>query len=447
MYECSNTANKFGDSENLNRIVNENNKKISILQFVALYVFMVIIYWLDGSPISLAGYLAIGVWAYFNPLILLSLIGASNYLPAVLGLSPLLISMGLMVVILFLHTKQFRMFYINLDLRLVMLFLIVVWSMLSGMIQQDMSFMSSMITAFICYIVLGLFLKRFDNQNGSINYLVIGIGFGIILALLIQFGFNGFESFHPFRLAIGERADPNSTGLLMAILCMYSFTQFTNKLSEGMKKVLPYLIFILFGLWVLLLTQSRGSILCVGISAVIYLFFTRKKKLGNKGIIAVLGLFFCAIIILVFVGDSVFGALWDAFDQFVLRIETSSSSDGERLYLLEKSFESFIANPIFGISLTNFELMAGHIPHNTFSDYMVTNGILGVIFFVVMYAVPIISMYPSKRMYQLNLAYFCYFVCFLNILFYSASNEKMTIILLVILMHSIKQEKNSIVRQ
>lgn len=319
--------------------------------------------------------------------------------------------------------------------------------MLSGMIQQDMSFMSSMITAFICYIVFGFFLKKFDNQNSSIYYLATGIGFGIILALLIQFGLNGFESFHPFRLAIGERADPNSTGLLMAIFCMFSFILFTNKLSEGIKKVLPYLVFILFGLWVLLLTQSRGSILCVGIAVVIYLFFTRKKKLGSKGLIAILGLCFCATIILTFVADNVFGALWDAFDQFVLRIVTSSSSDGERLYLLEKSFESFIANPIFGMSLTSFESIAGHIPHNTFSDYMVTNGIFGIIFFVIMYAVPIISMCPMKKTYQLNLVYFCYFVCFLNILFYSASNEKITIILLVILMHSIKKENHSMIRK
>lgn len=444
MYECSNTINTFGDSIKLNTDVHkENDKKIGIFQIVVFYVFMLIIYWLDDSPISLIGYSVVGIWSYFNPLMLLSMLGASNYLPTVLGLSPLLISMGLMVVILFLRVRQFHMFYINLDMRFIMLSLIVTWSMLSGMIQQDMSFMSSMLTALICYIVLRLYLNRFESQTVSINYLATGIGFGIILALFVQFDISGFESFHPFRLAIGERADPNSTGLLMAIFCMYSFVQFTNRLSEGMKKLFPYLVFILFGLWVLLLTQSRGSILCVGVVAAIYLLFTRKKKLGSKGIIVLFGLCLCVTIILIFVRDTVFGALWDAFDQFVLRIETSSSSDGERLYLLKKSFESFVANPIFGISLENFKLFAGHIPHNTFSDYMVTNGIFGIIFFVIIYAVPIISMYPWEKMYQLNLAYFCYFVCFLNVLFYSASNEKITIILLVILMQSIKKEKNS----
>lgn len=448
MYEGSKAMNTFEADESWKSDVNKDTGKTnSILQIAGIFVFMLVIYWMDGSPISLAGYLAIGVWSYFNPFIILTLLGASNYLPVVLGVSPLLISMGLMVLILFLHARQQRMFHINLDLRCIMLSLMVIWAMLSGIVQQDMSFMSSMITAFICYIVLKIYLNRFESQNRSISYLVTGIGFGIILALFIQFGISGFESFHLFRLAIGERSDPNSTGLLMAIFCMYSFVQFTNRLSEGMKKAIPYLVFILFGLWVLLLTQSRGSILCFAIAVVIYLFFTRKKKLGNKGIIAILGLCLFATIILVFVGDNVLGALWDALDQFLLRIETSSSSDGERLYLLEKSFESFVSNPIFGISLENFKLMAGHIPHNTFSDYMVTNGILGIVFFVIMYAIPIISMYPTKRIYQLNLAYFCYFVCFLNILFYSASNEKMPIILLVILMHSLKQEKNGTIRQ
>lgn len=438
MYENSKKINTYVNLKT--DVTKMNGKKISILQVVALYTFMLAIYWMNGSPISLACYLAIGVWSYFNPLLLLCLSGASNYLPAVLGLSPLLISMGLMVGILLLHTKKIRILYTNLDLRFIMLFIIVIWSMLSGILQQDMSFMSSMITAFICYILLRLYLNRFEYQNKSISYLATGIGFGIILALFIQFGISGFESFHPFRLAIGERADPNSTGLLMAIFCIYSFVQFTNSLSEGIKNVIPYLFFILFGLWVLLLTQSRGSVLCVGIVIVIYLLFAKNKKFGKKGIFTILGLCLCVTIILIFAGDVIFGTLWESFNQFVLRIETSSSSDGERLYLLEKSFESFVANPIFGISLNNFEIIAGHIPHNTFSDYMVTNGIVGIIFFVIMYAMPIISMYPSKRTYQLNLAYFCYFVCFLNILFYSASNEKITIILLVILMHSIKQE-------
>ena len=439
MCEYSKYINTSGDVINAEE---NNGKTINVFHIFALYVLMLLIYWMDGSPISLVGYFIVGVWSYFNPLLLLSLLGASNYLPAVLGLSPLLISICLMIVIIILRTKLFRIVYTSLDWRIILLILIVMWSLMSGMTQQDMSFMGSMITAFICYIILKAYLDKFETQSSAILHLATGIGFGIVLAFLIKLGISGFASFHPFRLAIGERADPNSTGLLMAIFFIYSFIQFTNKLGDSFKKALPYLVFILLGLWVLLLTQSRGSILCAGITAVIYLLCSKKRRVGSKEIFIVLELGLCAAIILILAGNSALGALGDALEQFIFRVETNSSVDGERLYLLEQSFKSFFENPIFGTSLSDFEFIAGHVPHNTFSDYMVTNGIIGIVFFIVMYTAPIISMYPFKKTYRLNLAYYCYFVCFFNILFYSASNEKITIILLVILMHSIKQEKN-----
>ena len=60
----------------------------------------------------------------------------------------------------------------------------------------------------------------------------------------------------------------------------------------------------------------------------------------------------------------------------------------------------------------------------TFSDYMVTNGIVGIMFFVIMFAVPIISYRPSRRAYELYIAYFCYFLCFLIMCFNEAELEK-----------------------
>lgn len=420
-------------------------KKLNIIQVALLYALIVVLFWLDGSPISLVGYSMIGICSIFNPLLSLSMLGASNYLPAVLGVSPFSLSLGIALIVMllrgFLH-KPARSRVVDVRM-LVLLPLIVFWSVISGSIQNDMSFTSSMVTSFIAYVVISFFLNKFEHRNKAIDYLMAGVGVGVILAIFINFGISGFESSHFARLAIGERADPNSTGLLLAIFSVYSFVQFTNKINDGLRKVVPHILMLLLGAWGLLLTQSRGSVLCVCLVIMVYILFTKKKGLGDRGLITVIALCFFVTVVLALTGDKVLGMLWDALYEFIFRVQNTASVDGERLYLLQKSFESFFENPLFGVSLSEFEFFAGHIPHNTFSDYMVTNGIVGIMFFVIMFAVPIISYRPSRRAYELYIAYFCYFVCFLNTLFYSASNEKMLVVLLAILIHLVEVDAES----
>ncbi|MBS7360414.1 MAG: hypothetical protein KIG53_07400, partial [Oscillospiraceae bacterium] len=133
----------------------KKNKSIGVVSIAVLYAFLLVIYWLNGSPLSIGVYLAIGIWSYFNPLMLLSLIGASNYLPAVLGLSPLLITTGIMLCILILQTKNVLAIPIfDIDYRTILWFGMFLWSMILSVVQEDTSFMSSILTMFICIVIV-----------------------------------------------------------------------------------------------------------------------------------------------------------------------------------------------------------------------------------------------------------------------------------------------------
>lgn len=421
----------------------KKNKSISVISIAILYAFLLVIYWLNGSPLSFGLYLAIGIWSYFNPLILLSLIGASNYLPAVLGLSPLLITTGIMLCILILQTKSiFAIPILDIDYRTILWFGMFVWSMLLSIVQKDTSFMSSILTMLICIVIVRPYINKYDKKCKSINYLMLGIGFFIVLTILIQLGVPGFESYHWFRLAIGERADPNSSGLLIAIFSVFSFIQLFDNLNAGLKKVIPYLICFSLGVWGLLLTQSRASILCMSLCVLAYLVFTNKKRLDRKGIFVFVALIVIVAVAVVIARLKGFSILGDALNGFIDRLNNNESADGDRIYLLKKSIEAFMKHPILGISIEQFRINVGHIPHNTLADYMVTSGIFGIIFFIIMFIVPIIRCYPSKSKKNAILPYYCYLVCIMNFMSYSASNEKIIIPLLIILIHSIKMGEN-----
>lgn len=423
-------------------VINKFDKKISIMQIVFMYSLLTVIYWMGGSVASLFLYLCLFIWAYAQPIILFSLIGASNYLPAISGVSPLLISLVIMIaVVLFrsLQTGGLKISSLN-NKHLFLLLFMMLWTFITGFNQADYSFLSSIITLFICFAVLLIFSENLSIQHNSLHFLMMGVGFGIVMTFLIQLGWDAFQSYHIYRLAIGERADPNSTGLLFAIFCVYAFIQLINNLNYNLKKAVMFLILFVLGLWGLLLTQSRGSVLCCAISIFVYIVFASKKTVTLTGVVSILLIGVIGCIILIASGDRLLGSLFESLEQFILRVETSESSDGYRLYLLEESFNSFFDNPIFGTSLENFKFNAGHIPHNTFSDYMVTNGIVGVVFFVVMFSIPIISYFPKKDSIYHCLPYFCYFICFINILFYSASNEKLVLIFLFILLQTKTQK-------
>ena len=131
----------------------------------------------------------------------------------------------------------------------------------------------------------------------------------------------------------------------------------------------------------------------------------------------------------------------DVWATLLERLSIENIGGGARLYLFIMSIRSFLAHPVFGNDLNTFEMFAGHIPHNTFSDYMVTNGIIGIMFFLLFFVMPLIKNYKYRKVPSVSEPYFCYMACMINILCYSASNEKISYLLSIIVLLAIN-EKN-----
>lgn len=414
--------------------------EMKITDFITViftYICFVGIYFFGSSFVSLGICVIISILSLHREYVPLIFMGASNYLPTLYGVSPIFICMFIMLMVLlkeYFIKKRFVIYKMK-SVPWIIFLIMIGWSAITGLSYYDFSFFSQMITSIIFMVMIFLYVT---NSNQSIEnllkYFIIGIGIGILFTFFIQFNILGFYSYHPFRLAVGERADPNSSGLLFAVLCTYEFICIFENLRGQVVSTLMYLIFFVLGLYCLFLTQSRGSLLCLVICVFLYITMPKSNtiKVNIKTIRNIVIVLLIIGVVLIF-NRSIIDTLFDSWNGFFERISAAESNDGERTYLLHMSFKSFIENPVIGISLQSFKSYAGHIPHNTFSDYMVTNGIIGVVFYILFFIKPLFSIFKYWKYNLFIKPYFTYLVCSMNVLFYSASNEKVTLFLLMIL--------------
>lgn len=421
----------------MNKIKFINQQIITLLLF---YIIISAIYIVKSSLIGLLLYFLLLLMCLKNKNLPFAIIGSANYLPIIFGISPIVVSIIIMIITIFAEVlfKRLKLKLIKITRIDILFIIMMIWTFITGMVNHNMSFFSGMATSILFYIVIKLYYANISVKSEEIlEYLIIGICSGIIFALFIKFGLLGFESYHNSRYAIGERSDPNSTGFLFAIISMYFFLNFICNLQYKTKSIIVNIFLFILSLSCLLLTQSRGSVICLVISIAIYISFNLFKinRLKIKVIFNIIIIFILILVSLAFF-KPITNFVTESWNKFENRLINAESNDGERSYLIRKSFRAFLSRPITGTSLEAFEIEAGHIPHNTFCDYMVTNGIFGIIFYIIYFVLPIIQAIKSKSIYINIKPFYCYFVAFLNILFYSASNEKIIFLLLVILILS-----------
>lgn len=425
-----------------------NYKKVFLKSDKIIILFSYIIFLLIfslGSSINALGLYCIlillSIKYNFIPLIL---IGCSNYLPTIYNLSPIVMSsLALFIVILIkgINRGTIRVYRIKYPWEL--LGIIGVWSLLTGLVNRELNFFSNIIMAIIFLLLFfEYYFSVLLSSEEILQYLLMGIFSGVIFTTLIELGINGFQSNHIFRLAIGERSDPNSTGLLFAILCTYLLLKWEESLSKSIFQTIIYAGCFILSLICLLLTQSRGSFFSFIVVFLIYML-SKKKRFLRVSKNFILGIFILIVIaiFLFIINKNIQHYIITSWQAFSSRLSFSDAGDGARVFLFQQSIKSFFNNPVLGTNMSSFEKIAGHITHNTFSDYMVTNGIVGIIFFILFFFKPLVSFFRYREMKKVSKIYFCYMTCFINILCYSASNEKLLFILVALLYFSVLEEK------
>lgn len=416
----------------------DNLLSISIAVTICIFLFAT-----KSSTVSILLYALIAVMSLSskNRYIPFILVGASSYLPAVYHLSPLIYCTLILFIVLLKNVLlNNRVVLATYTIPyLLLLLLITAWSFITGSVYNDLSFFVDLISISIFVLVLATLMSNYSiDTDCTLKYFVIGLGVGLILTLLIKLGISGFNSTQLDRLAIGERADPNSTALLIAIFCIYVFIILYDNLMVSNRSVIGPGVLVTFGVFCLISTQSRGAILCLLVTMILYAINRTREQRGNY-ITLILKLL--ALILLLFAISILFTAvtefLLDSWNTFYYRLLNPASKDGERIYLFKKSIEVFYASPVTGMSLNAFEAYTGHLPHSAFSDYMVTNGVVGIVFYGLFFIKPLYYVFSIRKNEKSKFQFYTFLLCALNMFFYSASNEKIPFFLHMIFIFSI----------
>lgn len=158
------------------------------------------------------------------------------------------------------------------------------------------------------------------------------------------------------------------------IISVFSFYLLQNKLSKVKKGVA--IISIILSIIPFFLGASRGALIALLITFLVYLFTSRNvKSIVNISIVSI-----------IFAGSIIFfdgylnSGLIDRILQTSEDIDNQNSS-AERLVIWENALEQFVNNPFFGdkLAVNNWESYA----HNIIIETLQTTGVLGFIPFII----------------------------------------------------------------
>lgn len=225
------------------------------------------------------------------------------------------------------------------------------------------------------FLFLPIIIMRFSEHTLSIIIKVL-IFSGFVFNVLVIVYYNEF---------IGEVGRLSSTTVVTEDILSPLILSYCSALSIGLSIVYflinkPRGIFrvlilatVVTGAVPFLLGSSRGSLVALVISLFIIplVASSLKRRIG----IVILGIVF--FIGLYYTAENFGSSLFDRVESTQTRVE----SDGEaRLLIYERSFQQFLANPVFGDSFKTDRY--GNYPHNIILEIMQSTGLIGLIPFL-----------------------------------------------------------------
>jgi len=290
-------------------------------------------------------------------------------------------------------------------IALYFLVLSVVWShsfdSLLGWSSQGDYFLRYFLGACIILALSRLGLRK--------DFLFFGVATGVILAGIYaayQFNVLGRANGYTNAIRFGNIA------MLMGVFCLYfSVAEF---LSGSKKRSIFFLMAFLMGMLASILSLSRGGWAFLGLLPLLLMLFAdgkRRWKILFSTVFA--GLIFALISLQVpFVEKRIDEANQEVTGYFIDKEKYITSSVGARLEQWQLSWKLGMEKPIFGwgyegvdvgrklmVERGEAHITALNYPHthNEFLEMWATRGIVGVIFLVFIYVIPIYVFYPTKK--------------------------------------------------
>ena len=355
----------------------------------------------------------------------------------------LFLIMAFLSVIKFIHTSDFKevfkeLFkkYFYIPLILLIFSLISLWwsidtqSAFWGTADRQFGWISNFYFL-LFFIFLSLNLSLSKNKKKKINRLISVVGlssfFIAIYAVAQYFGYDFLTWSEPAYItkrSMSTLGQPNFLGsfLIMTIpLLAYSIKNY----KRIWLKVI-YAVFLIFNIWALICSGSRGAWvgLILSLFLSLFIFYFKKNRL----------VFYFGIVIIIFVGIILFFSNSAVGERFRSAFNFESGSSSVRISIWQASFKA-IENRWWGYGLENqaealvpyYEVdwaesdKINSIPdraHNLFLDHLITLGIIGLLLFLWFYFYFFRLIYKSEQKSEDK---FLFKMFFISLLAYLAS--------------------------
>jgi O-antigen ligase len=345
--------------------------------------------------------------------------GVFSFFCSKIGLNLNFILYPIVLVSLFLQLKVKRIHFLILSLIIIYYSLLILRSYFSSYSKfVSVGDGSTVFSYLFCLLIYSFILL--NNQSQGLNSLFIKVIFFSFLILSFDFisaiVYGPFETelinFEDKRLSIkisGVGIQGNQLGVWLAIFIPLINSQLLSK----MKVIISGFLFILF-LFLIILIGTRGGIILY----LIALFSIFRKKIN----------IFYFTLLLLFIGL--------VFYQFIPIIESNNlalywkllntgeegTGDDSRISKYSEVLKVFIQNPVFGIGFNNFTSFSSSIgfdglnTHNTILSVIVEQGIVGSIFFFLLFCMPLFLIRNNRRFFmrhELESIFLSFFLVFL----------------------------------
>ena len=336
-----------------------------------------------------------------------------------LGLTGLHI--GVLIAFIFLFPKLAKLKYPFIDYYsiavLIASFLFLISFSMSAIHHKDFS---SIIT--LLFPLSMVFICSFSDLR-SFSYGITGIYMmGLLLIIISTSQFIGlipeFEftkisrvNFDEGGFALGYTGLIPSRGSYGILLCI--FLSINLMLFDAHNNKLKKFIFLLITLLIIFtasISLSRSTYLAIGILLVGY--FLGRLFFGNKSFFTG-GVKFFSFFLVIAISILILFLSGIASRFINILISMRSASVDARVYTFKDSLESFLQNPIFGIS-GNYTEVSGHVIHNAFIAVLVESGVLTAIMFIclnllIFYRLTILIISKNTTVAKCSLAVLCGF--------------------------------------
>jgi len=239
----------------------------------------------------------------------------------------------------------------------------------------------------INFIVLHAILKRYDIESTVLYGILLGVVYNYLIAFnLISVNYEIYE----FGRFLGSVGNPNKLGIIMLLSIFASLVLLSYSNIKFYFKIYNY-INILLASYIIFLTVSKKAIILAPL-LIMAAFSIRNFSIKNLFLFAFIS-FFSYEILIAYIDLDQLSTMYDLFEKrFIGMIDlmegnTGDDSSNERKQLILQGINIFSNNPVLGIGVNNFRLLAGIYAHNNYIELLAGVGMVGTALFYSIYAV------------------------------------------------------------